>query len=322
MKSNIIFRTCAIGFFITSFFCSVVTADDNASPCPNQIYALKSTIWKTIQIPVCWESMNKGFLTEQEWVRQAIENSWEKNSSLRFTGWGVCQNNDQGIRIGIGDINPHTKGLGNEINGVRQGMVLDFTFREWSPVCSSPNRRESCIRTIAVHEFGHALGFAHEQNRSDAPLWCQAEKQAANGDIFTTPYDLESVMNYCNPKWNGAGELSQLDIQGLQVWYGKPNKPFNRFDGRWIGKLTYSDQECVADTVELNVNGTSLVGEMRTPDGRRVRVNSSIDESGNLTNFRLRLSDKDLIVLRGALTDGVTRSSDCGCGSYAFKRVN
>jgi hypothetical protein len=97
------------------------------------------------------------------------------------------------------------------------GIVLNFTFQNWSTDCQST--KESCIRAIAVHEFGHALGFAHEQNRPDTPSWCN-DVEGQNGDTLVGSWDLDSVMNYCNPNWNGNGHLSMRDIAGLQKFYG------------------------------------------------------------------------------------------------------
>ncbi len=293
----------------------------NASPqCPDQLAGLRSSIWKTLEIPVCWESMGREFEVERQWVQRAVQGTWEKHSALRFTDWGACRSSSRGIRIGVAEENPHTKGLGSRLNGVPNGMVLNFTFQRWSPDCSRSNKREYCIKNLAVHEFGHALGFAHEQNRADAPDWCQAERQGTDGDINITPYDLQSVMNYCNPKWGGDGELSKLDIQGLQAWYGKPNQPLTRYDGRWVGYMTYSDPACVADSVDVTITGNAIRGAMSTPDGRRVPIQATVDDAGQIRGFQMRLSPKDLITLRGSLTDGTLISTDCGCGAYNFKR--
>jgi hypothetical protein len=57
------------------------------------------------------------------------------------------------------------------------------------------------------------------------PEECQAERQGTDGDWFITEYDPTSVMNYCNPDWNGNGELSALDIAAIRALYGEPRPP-------------------------------------------------------------------------------------------------
>ena len=97
-------------------------------------------------------------------------------------------------------------------------MVLNFEFKKWSQSCAS--MKENCVKAITVHEFGHALGFAHEQNRFDAPGEYQQLKRGTSGDLLLTPYDPRSVMNYCNPKYNNDGMLSTLDIAAVREIYG------------------------------------------------------------------------------------------------------
>ena len=188
--------------------------------------------WASVNIYVCWENPDSTYSDEMTLVRKSITDSWEAASQLRFTGWQKCAAQNRGIRILIDDSGPHTKGLGRRLDGVANGMVLNFTFNNWSSSCKS--MRDSCIKSIAVHEFGHAIGFEHEHNRPERPGECQEAPQGSNGTVLLTPYDPDSVMNYCNPVYNNNGILSRYDKQGVQSIYGSDDaaKPADLKKGR------------------------------------------------------------------------------------------
>ncbi|MCP3144494.1 hypothetical protein [Pyxidicoccus xibeiensis] len=186
----------------------------------SDLYVASSRLWRPMSVPVCWENPGAGDATQRQWVRNAVARTWEARSGVRFTGWGTCPASSTGIRINISDTGPHVKGLGTLLNGMAQGMVLNFTFNNWSPSCRT--QLQYCIDAIAVHEFGHAMGYAHEQNRPDRPSTCTEPAQGSSGDWLIGPWDLSSVMNYCNPQWNGDGNLSATDVQGALATYGIP----------------------------------------------------------------------------------------------------
>lgn len=199
---------------------------ENAAP----LYVLEESIWESNIINVCWENPTQDNQADRAFIQAAIERTWERVSLLDFIGWKACQPESDGIRIQLSDEPPHTKGLGTNIDGVPNGLVLNSTFEKWGCVnenaeqapCIFPYNgytREDLLRITAVHEFGHALGFAHEQNRADTPSWCDAP-QGENGTLPIGGWDLDSVMNYCNPRWSGDGHLSKLDIAGVQMIYG------------------------------------------------------------------------------------------------------
>jgi hypothetical protein len=178
----------------------------------------------TTTVYVCWENYDPALEREHNLVRESVTNTWEKYSKLQFKGWQACAERSSGIRIFVHDDagdSPHTKGLGRDLDGKAKGMVLNFSFNTWSQSCKdTPQMRDYCIKSIAVHEFGHAIGFAHEQNRPDTPGECAKLAQGtSDGATMLTPFDVHSVMNYCNSKYNNGGELSKLDIVALQKIY-------------------------------------------------------------------------------------------------------
>ncbi|MBW4623544.1 MAG: hypothetical protein KME17_29820 [Cyanosarcina radialis HA8281-LM2] len=193
-------------------------------------------------------------------VRGALNNSWEKWSSVRFIGWQACnsltaEQRKEYISLLVAPDAENFTSYGNPLTSL--GTKRHVQFAAWGKNfnrCISYNwghfRVEysfACAEQYAIHEFGHALGFQHEWQHPKKPATCiyaptnegivtsyattyTYPKQADYTIVRPNDYDWDSIMVYhpgCVEQTGvrfGSENLSSIDIQGVSAVYpsGKP----------------------------------------------------------------------------------------------------
>lgn len=163
------------------------------------------------------------------WAREALRDSWEAVSWVRFDIAADCD--DGGIPIEIKDQRPGASGIGTGTPSI----IINFDYKNYNFFnldCDGADNQQ-CISEQIVHEVGHMIGLGHTHEHDQ---WVQCgdgrvpSGGGGKGDLSIFEIDTTSVMSYCQERADDRALLSPNDILQIQKLYGGWDAPVTHGD--------------------------------------------------------------------------------------------
>jgi hypothetical protein len=189
------------------------------------------TLWPSGVVPVCYSTADGNNQTLLSRAKSDLTTiGWEAIANVRYTGWGPCGSSGPPT----GAVRVHFKHGSNGLTSIL-GYPGGGNFTDVTLVDDDTTGNH--FQYEVLHEFGHAIGWEHEQQRPDnygssGYVYCSQVQRGQGEDthaLVRTPYfDRQSIMSYCTG-W--PQNLSPGDVAGAQIAYGKKYEVVNGQNG-------------------------------------------------------------------------------------------
>ena len=240
-KKSIMRFRCAILVFGLGLLSAEQAMGESVGKVTQPLVRTDSTVLWTQNgnlIPMCWHQLLQFPDTNAEnaakaFVAQTIRDGWINRVNLRIT-WVDCPTSGSTqhvrVKLRIGDpgyngttLKPGMATLSTAAQRIvpppndPPGLLMGFRS-DWN----QSNETRASFRSLILHEFGHVLGFDHEQIRPDTAPTASCYGNTIPNAIKIGPADLKSIMgwSYCT---EALGILTLNDIQGVRSIYGRRN---------------------------------------------------------------------------------------------------